>query len=70
MRLSFQRIEASMATREFTQASVAAAMGCKQPNLSRLLARVRNGADIKPATAGKLARALGVNVSQIEGSAS
>lgn len=66
MRLSFQRIEQHMAAHEYTQGGVALAMGIAQPNLSRLLARVRDGADIKPATAGKLARALRCDVAEIE----
>ena len=61
MNIDAMKVKLLLADKAMTQASLAAACGAKRQNMSMILSRER----CSPVTAGKIARALGVNVRDI-----
>lgn len=61
MKISKEKIELIMAMKELTVSAVAEACGISRQNLST----IRQRGTCTPATAGKIARGLGVNPAEI-----
>lgn len=61
MNIDAMKVKLLLADKAMTQSSLAAACGTKRQNMSMILSRER----CSPVTAGKIARALGVNVRDI-----
>ena len=65
MKINRNKIEVWMARRGMSQGDLAKAYGSHQTAVSYLMRRAGAGLDINPATAAKLADALGVAVDSI-----
>lgn len=61
MNIDAMKVKLLLADKAMTQSSLAVACGTKRQNMSMILSRER----CSPVTAGKIARALGVNVRDI-----
>lgn len=59
MKISTQKLELAMARRCVPREALRSVLS------AGTLSRVRNGADVKPITAGRIAKALGVDVTEI-----
>lgn len=61
MKLSKTKILLLMADKQMTMQKVASAYGVSRERINKII----NSASVRPVTAGKLAKALGVNVADI-----
>lgn len=61
MKLSKTKILLLMADKQMTMQKVASAYGVSRERINKII----NSASVRPVTAGKLAKALGVNVTDI-----
>jgi transcriptional regulator with XRE-family HTH domain len=65
MRLDIKKIELAMARAEVSGYALADVLGVSGSAISDMLSRIEAGAEIAPARAGRLAKALGVDPSEI-----
>ena len=61
MKLDSKKVQLAWARSEMTTTQLASKYGCTQQSMTALLNRTK----VNPVTAGKLARALGVDVTEI-----
>lgn len=65
MELDFNKIQMSMARGCLTKSGLADRYGCSTARMHEILGVIKEGQTIQPITAGKLAKALNVDITEI-----